>query len=244
MMASRTAAESWPDGRRLGSAEMAPKPLLEFMHAERFDRTRLFTAGAATLAAFLYAARSIQALAAGELDHMAHNVRSGQPLVIGAAAAMAAALLGLRAWGPWRPDRRESRLSSALLVAAIGLLWVGTARLIELLGAAGPWGLYSGPGLVAFLGGVMVTGLMLTIRDSESRRRSPLGPVLLAIALLRAAAGLVSMTLFNLLGRDLGANLAATQAGQAVRLIEALCWLAFAVLATRANVLSGARRTG
>ena len=206
------------------------------MRAERQSRNNLFTAGAATVAALLYAARSGQALTAGELDHMAHSVSSGQPLVIAAAAAMAVALLGLRASMLPSFEGRNSRPSVALLIAAAGLLWIAMARLIELLGATGPWGLYSGPGLVAFLSGLAVAGISLTSGQKQTSQASSLGRVIMAITLLHLAAGLVSMVLFNVLGRGIDANVAATQAGHAFRLLETLCWLGLAVCIVRPKV--------
>lgn len=216
------------------------------MDADRHERRREFTAGAAILTAVLYAARSAEALTAGELDHMAHPASSGQPLVVAAFGAAVVALLGLRASALPLPSPRLP--STALVVAALGGLWAGAARLVELLGAAGPWGFYSAPGLVAFAGGLAVAGLTLrrasppppTHGRGEHRFLSPLGSVLVAIALLRAAAGIVSMTVFNLLGRDVAANVAATQAGQSVRLLEALCWIVLAVIVSRSGALRSA----
>lgn len=184
------------------------------------------------IAAGLYAARSGQALNSGELDHMAHTVSSGQPLVIAAAGAMAAALFGLRIPGVSRYGGVASTPSTALLVAGAGLLWAGTARLIELLGVAGPWGLYSGPGLLAFVVGVAVAGLKMRGGGGTS-----LGGLLIAIAVLRSLTGIVSMALFNLLGRDVAANLAATRAGHAIRLLEALCWLTLAAIFARGGMV-------
>jgi hypothetical protein len=134
----------------------------------------------------------------GRLDHQGYPTTWDDALYFLAAACLAVGLAGLRQTHP--------EAKGGLNLSFAGLVWLTVTGVLSLFVRDTPWGLYSLPGFVLAVVGIVWTGVALRRAASGAAA----GTMLLTAALSVFVAMTGSALLFNLLGRDLQAQQAAT----------------------------------